>query len=89
MVFVDLGGLEGHYCSIWLTLEAWRSSWLGFWLVGWRLAGYLLAGWLLAGWTGTPGAEVIRPGEGKNIDPRGQQEASYITLAERYKASRM
>ena len=54
MVFVDFGGLEGHQYSIWLTLEAWRRSWVGFWLAGWRLAGWLLAGWLLAGWAGDP-----------------------------------
>ena len=63
------------------------SAWL---LAGLMAAGWLAAGWLAAGWLGW-GPQILRPcpGEGKKVDPRGQQEASYITLAERYKASRM
>ena len=79
--------MEGHQCSIWLTLEAWRRSWLGFWLAGWRL---LLAGWLLAGWTGTPGAESIRQLEGKMLIPGWLQQPNWkLTRLERRKITRM
>ena len=76
--------MEAHQCSIWLTLEAWRRSWLGFWLAGWRLAGWLLAGWLLAGWAGDPRSRHHANVRVKCLSPAGYSN-QFESLQERKK----
>ena len=78
--------LEGwRVTSIWFTLEAWRSSWLGFgWLDGGWLAGWLLAGWLLAGWAGDPRSSAHANWVVKCLFPAGYSN-QFESLQERKK----
>ena len=95
VIFVDFEGLEAHQFSIWLTLEAWRSSWLGLgWLDGSWLAGCWLAGCWLAGL----GPQDLRAYAHLRVTPlsrgvsRNQKGGTYNTLPGRkedYKTARL
>ena len=69
VIFVDFEGLEGHQCSIWVTLD-----WL---LAGWMAAGWLAAGcWLAGCWVAGLGPQIQRPCqlEGKMLLPGWLQQ---------------